>query len=224
MKPYYETELGKLYHGDCLEVMQGMDAVDLVLTDIPYGEVNRADNGLRNLDKGRADEVTFDLEEFISEILWYAKSFYIFCGTEQVSLIRHLMVIHELSTRLCIWEKTNPSPMNGEHLWLSSIECCVFGKKSRAIFHPKCESPVFRFPVARNQVHPTQKPTALFQKLILSSSEEFQTVLDPCLGSGTSAYLCERLNRNWVGIEKEEKYCEIAAKRIENERKQLKLF
>lgn len=224
IKPYYETELGKLYHGDCLEIMPQLEPVDLILTDIPYGEVNRSDKGLRNLDKGDADRETFNLSIFMAEILKNGSNFYIFCGTEQVSLIRHTMVLSGLSTRLCIWEKTNPSPMNGEHIWLSSLECCVFGKRAGAIFTTKCESSVFRFPICRNQIHPTQKPVALFQKIITVSSLKNQIVFDPCFGSGTSGYVSERLNRRWIGIEISEEYCEVAARRIENERKQLKLF
>lgn len=81
------------------------------MTDIPYGEVNRKSNGLRNLDKKDADIVTFSLEEFVKEICRVTLgSIYIFCGTEQVSTIRSLLVKAGASTRLCIWEKTNPSP------------------------------------------------------------------------------------------------------------------
>ena len=72
--------------------------------------------------------------------------------------------------------------------------------------------------------HPTQKPYRLFIEILNDFSKENHTVLDPFLGSGTTVIACERLNRRWVGIEIEEKYCEISAKRIELERKQLKLF
>ena len=58
----------------------------------------------------------------------------------------------------------------------------------------------------------------------MHGSKEFELVLDPFLGSGTTAVACERLKRRWIGIEIEEKYCEIAKKRIEAERRQLKLF
>ena len=60
-----------LHHGDCLEVMPTLadDSVDLVLTDIPYGEVNRASAGLRNLDKGVADVVEFDMARMLSEVV-----------------------------------------------------------------------------------------------------------------------------------------------------------
>jgi len=70
--------------------------------------------------------------------------------------------------------------------------------------------------------HPSQKPIMLFRQLL--DENKGDVVLDPFLGSGTTAVACERLNRRWIGIEIEEKYCEIAAKRIEAEYKQRKLF
>ena len=76
---------------------------------------------------------------------------------------------------------------------------------------------------AKNRVHPNQKPIPLMQWCIEKSNLK-GIILDPYLGSGTTAVACERLNRKWIGIEIEEKYCEIAAKRIENERKQRKLW
>ena len=72
-------------------------------------------------------------------------------------------------------------------------------------------------------IHPTQKPKYLMV-WCLSWSKTNGIVLDPFIGSGTTAVACERLKRRWIGIEIEKKYCEIAAKRIEAERKQLKMF
>ena len=74
------------------------------------------------------------------------------------------------------------------------------------------------------RLHPTQKPVALMEYLIKTYTNEGETVLDNCLGSGTTAVACENLGRKWIGIEKEEKYCKVAADRIEAEMKQLKLF
>jgi len=76
----------------------------------------------------------------------------------------------------------------------------------------------------KGKVHPTQKPVALMEYLTKTYTNKGETVLDFCLGSGTTAIACERLNRRWIGIEIEEKYCEIAAKRIESERSQRKLW
>src|SRR5690606_10218382 len=112
------------------------------------------------------------------------------------------------------WEKTNPSPMNGSRLWLSGSEFCVFGRRPNSTFHRHCEKPIWRFPVGRNKLHPTQKPAALMEYLILSSTNEGDTVLDNCMGSGTTGVACVKTNRNFIGIEKEPKYFEIAKTRI----------
>ena len=175
------------------------ESVDLILTDIPYGEVNRESAGLRSLDKKDADVLNFDILNLMKEIIRIAKgSIYIFCGTEQVSLIRKFFIDNKLSTRLCIWEKTNPSPMNGQYLWLSSIECCVFGRKPKAVFNEFCKSSVWRYKTKSNLLHPTEKPLDLFKYLISVSSNEGDIVLDPFLGSGTTMRACLELKRNCI--------------------------
>jgi len=63
-------------------------------------------------------------------------------------------------------------------------------------------------------LHPTQKPVSLFEYLIKTYTNEGDLVLDNCLGSGTTAVACKNLNRHFIGIEKEEKYCEIARERL----------
>lgn len=80
----------KLMQGDCLELMKEItdNRIDFTLTDIPYDAVNRESNGLRNLDKGAADECTFDLIEFLDGVYRVTKnSICIFCGREQFSNI-----------------------------------------------------------------------------------------------------------------------------------------
>jgi site-specific DNA-methyltransferase (adenine-specific) len=71
------------------------------------------------------------------------------------------------------------------------------------------------FPNDKNAVHPTQKPVALFEYLIKTYTNEGDTVLDNCIGSGTTAIACLSTKRNFIGIEKEEKYWKIAIDRIE---------
>lgn len=208
-----------LYNTDCFNIFKKLKdkSVDLVVTDIPYGEVNRTSNDLRKLDKGAADVVTFDLDAFVTECVRVCKgSIYIFCGIGQVSTIRAKLVQLKLSTRLCIWEKTNPSPMNGDKLWLSGIECCVYGKFPKATFNQHCKNSVFRFPCGRNKIHPTQKPLPLISYLIESSSNEGDTVFDPCMGSGTTGEACLKLNRKFIGCELNTTYYLAAKERIEN--------
>ncbi len=74
----------------------------------------------------------------------------------------------------------------------------------------------------KNQYHPTEKPVSLLRNLVECNVGDL--ILDPFIGSGTTAVACEKLNRQWIGIEISEKYCEIAAKRINAEASQGKLF
>ena len=211
-------ELNHIYQIDCLDGMKLLPdaSVDLILTDIPYGEVNRKSNGLRNLNKGKADELTFNLEDFLAECLRILKgSIYVFCGIEQVSEIRRFFADSKISNRHCVWEKTNPSPMNGQHIWLSSIENCVFAKKKGATFNEHCKSSVWRFPNGRSKRHPTEKPLQLFEYLINVSTNEGDIVLDTCAGSGTTAEAALRNRRKFICFEIEPGYIEIANKRLE---------
>lgn len=215
LKPYYSDDWATIYLGDCREILPQLPTVDLVLTDIPYGEVNRASGGLRDLDKREADVWLWN--EFMAVQLLALKephSAYVFCGMEQVSSLRRAFVLAGYTTRLGVWEKTNPSPMNGDRLWLSSVETCVFARREKATFNKFCASPVWRFPSGSSKEHPTEKPLELFSTLIAASSAPGETVLDPFMGSGTTLRAAKDLGRKSIGIEIEEKYAEIAAKRL----------
>lgn len=219
--------INEIYHADCISFMQKLTngMFDLTITDIPYGEVNRESNGLRNLNKKEADIVTFNLDELVDELCRLTKgSIYIFCGTEQVSAIRARMVKNGLSTRLGIWEKTNPSPMNGEHIWLSGLECCVFGKKSGAYFGERCKNSIWRFPSGKSTNHPTEKPLALISYLMSVSSKIGDIVFDPFLGSGTTAIAAINSGRKFLGVELNNQYYLSAKKRIEEESRQENFF
>ena len=122
--------------GDCLNLMQDLErnSIDMLLTDIPYDMVNRPSNGLRVLDKGNADILTFDLKSFLVEVDRICKgTIVIFCGVNQVSEIYKYFAEKQANgkgtVRQLIWEKTNPSPMNGEHIYLSGIENAIWFKK-----------------------------------------------------------------------------------------------
>lgn len=210
-------ELNSIYQGDCIEFLPQLEdeSVEMILTDIPYGVINRSDHGLRNLNKGSADVATFPLEGFLDECIRVAKgSIYIFCGTEQVSCIREKLDDEGLSTRVIIWEKSNPSPLNGQYLWLSGIELCIYGKKSGATFNAHCRNTVLKYPVVQNQLHPTEKNLDLFKELIRVSSNEGDVVLDPCVGSGTSMVAASQLGRHYIGFDSNPKYVEITKERL----------
>lgn len=213
-------ELNKIYNGDCIEEMKKMkdNSVDLTLTDIPYGEVNRADNGLRNLDKGIADILTFDLGSFLNEVYRVTKgTIIIFCGKEQMSSIHEYFAGKEKGTaRQGIWQKTNPMPSNGQYVYLSGIENFVWFRKPKGTFNAHCKNPVLVYPNGSSKIHPTEKNHELLRELILDNSNEGDLVFDPCLGSGSTLLVAMQESRQYLGIELDRKYFEVAKKRIEN--------
>lgn len=105
-------ELNRIYNQDCLVGMQEIPdkSIPMILTDIPYGKLNDiSESGMRKLKKGDADSVTFDLKELVDTLCRKTtQTIYMFCSTEQVSTVRETMDANGMTTRLCIWEKTNP--------------------------------------------------------------------------------------------------------------------
>lgn len=209
----------KLFNGDCIEEMKKMEdsSVDFTLTDIPYDAVNRESNGLRNLDKGAADECTFDLIEFLNEVHRVTKnSICIFCGKEQFSEIYGYFANKKGTVRPVIWEKSNPSPMNGQYIYLSGVELAVWFKKSGAkTFNAHCKNTVFKHPNGRSKEHPTEKNHNLLKELILDNSNSGDIVFDPCMGSGSHGIVSIENGRKFLGIELNDKWFELAKNRIE---------
>lgn len=229
----------KLYQGDCLEVMKDMadKSVDMILTDIPYNEVNdnkycvdrsKYKGQLRRYNKGIADDLNFNINKLIAELDRVCRgSIYIFCGLNQAPEILNYFKnerAKEYMARLCVWKKTNPTPSNGQHMWLSGTELCVFAKRRKTTFKAFCKSNVWEYPAGTSKLHPTQKPIKLFEYLIKSSTNEGDIVLDCCMGSGTTGVACQHLNRNFIGIELDAGYFNIAKQRIEQARETKELF
>ena len=215
-------EINKIYNADCMEYMGGVNdsSFNLTLTDIPYGEVNRDSNGLRNLDKNMADVMTFSLDDFLNEVYRITSgTIIIFCGKEQISQIHKFFSEKQAkklgTVRQLIWEKSNPSPMNGQYIYLSGIENAVWFKKKGGTFNAKCKNTVFKYPCGRSKLHPTEKNHDLLKELILDNSNENDLVFDPCCGSGSHCLVAKEFHRNFVGVELDNTYYDIAKNRIE---------
>lgn len=217
-----ESEI-KLLQGDCIEVMKSMknDSVDFTLTDIPYDAVNRPSNGLRELNKGKADILTFDLTAFLKEVYRITKnSICIFCGKEQFSEIYSFFAKQKGTVRPIVWQKSNPSPMNGQYIYLSGVELAVWFKKSGAkVFNAHCKNTVFKYPNGSSKFHPTEKNHELLKELILDNTNENDIVFDCCMGSGSHLVVALENNRRALGIELDENYFNIAKERIYEQRK-----
>ena len=203
---------------DYMKIMPD-DCVHLTLTDIPYGVVNCDSNGLRNFNKEEADVMTFDLQDFLSEVYRVTSgTIIIFCSKEQISEIYKFFDEKQKkklgTVRHLVWEKTNPSPMNGQYIYLSGIENAVWFKKKGATFNAHCKNPVFRYACGRSKLHPTEKNHDLLKELILDNSNEGDIVFDPCAGSGSHLLVAKENNRQWLGVELNREYFKIASERI----------
>jgi len=214
----FGLEINKIYNEDCLIGMKKINnnSIDFVLTDIPYNAVNRDSNGLRKLDKGKADILTFDLQKFLEEIHRILKnSAIIFCGKEQFSEIYKFFASKQGTVRPIVWEKTNPSPMNGQYVYLSGVEMAVwFKRKGAKTFNAHCKNSVFRYPNGKSKLHPTEKNHKLLTELILDNTNENDIVFDPCSGSGSHLLVAKNLNRNYLGFEIDKEYFNISMERL----------
>ena len=203
--------------GDALTELRKLpdESVYMVLTDIPYGEVNHKSGGLRLLNRGIVNKCTIDPSELVVQITRIMRgSAYIFCGTMQISPIIESFRRLGLTTRLGVWDKTNPSPMNGDKLWLSGLEFCVFARKPKAVFNEFCKKALWESPRGCSKIHPTEKPMALLGRLIRASSLPGETVLDCFMGSGAVGIVAKELGRDFIGIELNAEYCKMAERRI----------
>lgn len=192
---------------------------NVTLTDIPYDMVNRKDNGLRNLNKDKADIITFNLDNFLDEIYRLTSgSIIIFCGVNQVSQIYNYFADKQNNkqgtTRQLIWKKTNPSPMNGQYIYLSGIENAIWFKKRGATFNAHCKNTVFEFPSGRSKIHPTEKNHELIKDLILDNSNEGDIIFDPCAGSLAHCLVAKENGRRYVGCELNKEYFDSGIERL----------
>jgi len=214
-------EINKVHKGDCMILMKNIpdNFINLTLTDIPYDMVNRKDNGLRNLNKENADILTFNLKYFLDDVYQKTKgTIIIFCGVNQVSEIYNFFAEkqkkHLGTVRQLIWKKTNPSPMNGQHIYLSGIENAIWFKKRGATFNAHCKNVVFEKPCGRSKLHPTEKNHGLLKELIMDNSNKGDIIFDPCCGSGSHCLIAKDMGRKYLGIELVDDYFEIAERRL----------
>ena len=188
MKPYYEDKWVTIYNADCRDILPQLEPVDLVLTDPPYPD--------QHLEYGSSDISFLNNLDCRQVIFWSAKAEFPLDYT----------AIH-------IWDK---------QVGVASEYERIFERNGQANYK------LFRGCTANNPVtaqfqhdvftgHPSQKSQQLINKLVVSFSKENNLILDPFLGSGTTCYCAKKLNRKSIGIEIEEKYCEIAAKRCSQE-------
>ena len=227
-----------LRQGDCLELMKDIPdkSIDLVVTDPPYKFENQgggfyAKNNstkrqyLDNLKNIKCCE--FNPILFLNILKSKMKKFYgyFFCNKSLVEEYIKFARENKLQFDILVMAKSNPIPAYNNH-HLSDLEYIVMIREKGTYFSKHKEIDDFRkfyITGCKKGVHPAEKPVELLKRFIKVSSKENDTILDTFMGSGTTGIACKELNRNFIGIEIEEKYFNIAKQRIEGHKAEKQL-
>jgi DNA modification methylase len=204
VKPYYERGGITIYHGDCREILPQLEPVDLVLTDPPYGigwvpRINHQDAPWKDSDRGDVSLVSGR-----SNCIWGGNYFTDVLPPSESWLV---WIKRPIGVGFEEHEKSF-SPM--EMAWTD------YGGKPRIRVHVWDGGKRAGDADNRTFCHPAQKPLELMRWCIELAPYN-QTILDPFMGSGTTLRAAKDLGRKAIGIEIEERYCEIAAKRLSQE-------
>lgn len=230
--PYYQDDAVTIYHGDCRDVLPTLTStsVALVLTDPPYnisnrngrdgttvGQLKRADGTARKVwkDFGEWDR-DWEPGPFLAETMRLLAD-----GGSLVACTSEFLIADYLASGLnhrCLlfWRKANPTPAFRQ-VYVRTVEMAVWqvkGSTGWCFNGGGYEHQVWEGPAVANKQHPTQKPLGWMSHLVNMHSLSGGLVVDPHCGSGTTLRAAKDLGRRAVGIELDERYCEIAARRL----------
>ena len=207
-------ELNVIFNEDCLETMKRMkdNSIDLVLTDPPYGI---GEDGLKNHSRNKLakatkyepkewDKSTVD-KKILDEILRVSKKAIIFGANHFIDLIPYR------SSCWLVWDKDNSGDFADSELAWTNFDTAVRNYKFRwnGMIQQDMKNKEKRH-------HPTQKPTELFKMILrdYAVKNNYQTIYDPFMGSGTTALACKSLGLDYIGSELDEDYYRIIQKRL----------
>lgn len=224
IKPYYCDESVCIIHGDCREILPTLPKVDLVLTDPPYEkEAHAAMRRTRSVVEGRLEVTDMGFKAIDETTRAFicaleCKWLLAFCQAEAVGKYQELLGAKY--RRPMVWIKPNSSPQfTGDRpaMGYESI-VCAWMTTGKSVWNGGGRRGVFTVnSTGYDHEHPAQKPVRLMTDLIQLFSNGGETILDPFMGSGTTLRAAKDLKRKAIGIEIEEKYCEIAALRMRQE-------
>lgn len=209
MKPYYEHQGITIYHGDCRDVLPAIQSVELIVTDPPYGidyqSCWKTDKS-RRMGKIVGDD---DFPLWLFDIAKPKNSLYVWCRWDTLPILPK-------PKSFIVWDKGVHSMGDLDGEWGRQWEACAFYPFEGHKFKFRPHDVIRSMRVTPNYLmHPNEKPVTAIIGII--DPNEGETVLDPFMGSGTTLRAAKDLGRKAIGIEIEEKYCEIAAKRLSQE-------
>ena len=228
MKEWWSNINIDLRQGDCLKLMKDIPdgSVDLIVTDPPYQISISGAVIYKQSDKQYIKELS-DMkdgfsEKILDELCRVMKKInvYFFCSQKQIiPLLDYFAKGKQCNWNILSWHKTNPVPACGNK-YLTDTEFILFFRERGVKVYGQFDTKRTWYATPLNQSdkkkynHPTVKPQLIVTNLILNSSQYGEIILDPFMGSGTTGVACANTNRNFIGIELDEKYFQIAKERI----------
>ncbi len=234
-------ETNKIYQGDCLELMKQIEdkSIDLILCDLPYGTTrNKWDSVIpleelweqyERIIKPNGAIVLTAVQIFASQLIMSRQNLFKYdliwkktIASGQLNVNKMPLRLHE---HILVFYKKQPTynqQMTKGTPYTINRKATYKGEGYNKQTDSYKENTGFRHPTSVLEFsnprikggHPTQKPVALFEYLIKTYTNEGDLVLDNCVGSGTTAIACIKTNRRFIGMELEQKYVDIANKRI----------
>jgi len=217
----------ELYNESCLDVLDRFIAegrkVDLIVTDPPYRVISGG-NKNKNAPKGCLKDNNGRIFKFndLKEEEWFPKIYEVlrdpghaYIMVNALNLERYLRLAREAGFKLhniLTWEKNNVLP---NRWYMKNFEIILFLRKGKAFsINNKSSKSVHKFKNLQGRDHPSEKPIDLMEFYIANSSQEGETVLDFTMGSASVGRACQNLNRNFIGIELDPQYFELAKRNL----------
>lgn len=233
IEPYFKTSLGRLYLGDCREVLREIEVKpDLIVTDPPYklryngpkymkGIWKENMKGMLDLEK-IGSSMKFEILDYLPQLsdIMEPVNAYFWCSRLQLVELLVYAKVNGFNFDILNWEKRNAPPLYRVG-YKQDLEYCVFIRGKHAYWNYKLDGYLYNkcLKSATNKSehgHPTEKPVGVMLPSVLVSSRPGDLVMDPFGGSGTIAEICEKTGRKWILIEINEGFCKSIRKRIED--------
>jgi site-specific DNA-methyltransferase (adenine-specific) len=234
MRKKIEIGSATLFLGDCMDILPTLDKVDAVITDPPYGESTHS-NAKSNRGSGQGNK-TIDFASMTANQL---EQVLVVCGQKCSRWLISTMEWRHIAKfdieppngweliRFGVWVKTNPMPQISADRPAQGWEGIAYmhstnGNKKR--WNGGGQHGNYVGALVTDGLHPTGKPIPLFSQFVDKFTDRGEIVLDPFMGSGTTGVAALQMGRKFIGIEREQKYFDIACKRIEQAVAQGQLF
>lgn len=227
-----------LYNDDCFNILSKLSNIDLIVTDPPYsfcadeikvgiggtvGNIMKFDVSLTQLNNGNFIN-SYDIQKFGNLVFELQKEVnaYFWCNKNQIpDYLDFYVTKNKCKFDILCWHKYNALPTYSNK-YLTDTEYLLYFHNGKGKCFPKNYEDAKTYYInpinhkdKKKWDHPTIKPLDLTMKLIRNSSKEGDTILDPFMGSGTTGVACKKLHRNFIGIELEKNYFNIAKERID---------